>query len=79
MSLNEKHVEEGLDHKNLLEFTIKYHADHRKHRYEPVEESKKQVNTIFIDGKFAIKVIMECRTTSAHKFSKILGFKFFRF
>ena len=32
--LNEKYIEEGLDHKNLREITIKYHSDHRKHRYE---------------------------------------------
>ena len=32
--LNEKHIEEGLDHKNLREITIKYHSDHRKHRYD---------------------------------------------
>ena len=32
--LNEKHVNEGLIHKNLQETTIKYHSNHRKHRYE---------------------------------------------
>ena len=73
--LNEKHREEGLDHKNLQEITTKYHSDHRKHRYELVEEPKKQCNRIFIDEKLAIKVIMDCRTTSAHKFRTRLGFK----
>ena len=34
-----------------------------------------QFNTIFIDKKLAIKVIMDCRTTSAHKFRTRLGFK----
>ena len=38
--LNEKHIEEGLDHKNLREITTKYHSDHRKHRYELVEEPR---------------------------------------
>ena len=28
-----------------------------------------------IDGKLAIKVIMDCRATSAHKFRRRLGFK----
>ena len=28
---NEKHVEEGLDHKKLREITIKYDSNHRKH------------------------------------------------
>ena len=75
MWLNEKHIEKGLDHKNMREITIKYFSDYRKHRYEVAEEPKKQVNRIFIDGKLAIKVIMDCRTTSAHKFRTRLGFK----
>ena len=28
--LNEKHTEEGLDHKNAQEIEIKYQTDHRK-------------------------------------------------
>ena len=36
--LNEKHTEEGLDHKNLGYIAIKYHSDNRKHRYELVDE-----------------------------------------
>ena len=36
--LNEKHIEEGLDHKNLREITTKYSPNHRKQRYELVEE-----------------------------------------
>ena len=31
--LNEKHIEEGLDPKSLGEITVKYHSDHRRHRY----------------------------------------------
>ena len=30
--LHKKHIEEGLDHKNLQEMTTKYHSGHRKHR-----------------------------------------------
>ena len=73
--LNEKHTEEGLDHKNLREIAKKYNSYHRKHWYEVVEEPKKQVITIFINEKLAVKVIMDCRTTSAHKFRARLGFK----
>ena len=29
--LNEKHIEEGLDYKNLWEIKTKYHSDQRKH------------------------------------------------
>ena len=35
----------------------------------------KEVNRIFIDEKLAIKVIMDSRTTSAHKFRTRLGLK----
>ena len=73
--LNEKHIEEGLDYKKLREITTKYNSNHRKHKYELVEEPKKQINRIFIDQNLAIKVIMDCRTTSAQKFKKRLGFK----
>ena len=75
MRLTEKHIEEGLHHKNFQEITRKYHSDHRKHRFELVEEPKKQVNRTFIDEKLAIKVIMDCRTTSVHIFRTRSGFK----
>ena len=77
MWLNEKHIEEGLDHKTLREITIKYHSGHRKSSYEQVEEPKKQVDRIFIDAKLATKVFMNCRTTLAHIFKKRLGFKLY--
>ena len=54
---------------------MNYPSDHRKHRYDLIEEPKKEVNRIFIDGKSSIKVIMDCRTTSADKFETRLGFK----
>ena len=59
----------------MREITIKFHSDHRKHRYELVEDPKKQVKRIFTDQKLAVKVIMDCRTTLAHKFRTWLGFK----
>ena len=73
--LNEEHIGEGLDHKKLQEIITNYHSDKRKHRYELVEEPKKQVNRIFINGKLAIKLIMDFTTTSANKFRTRLGFK----
>ena len=41
--VNEKHVEEGLDHKNLRATTLKHLSNHRKHRYELVNEPKKAI------------------------------------
>ena len=35
LRLNEKHIEEGLDHKNLQEISIIYHSNQRKNRYKP--------------------------------------------
>ena len=40
LQLNEKHIEERLDHKNVREITTKHHSDHRKHRYELVTKPK---------------------------------------
>ena len=59
----------------MQETATKYNSNHRKHRYELVQEPKKQVNRIFIYKKSAIKVIMDCRATSAHEFRIRLGFK----
>ena len=46
--LNEKHIEEELDHKNLQEITTRYNSNQRKRKYE-LEEPNKQLNRIFID------------------------------
>ena len=59
--LNEKHIEEGQDHKNLRVTGIKYLPDHINHRYGLVDEPKKQPNRMFIRKDLATKVIMNCR------------------
>ena len=38
--LNEKHIEEGLSQKNFQMTTVKYLSDHRKRRYELIDEPK---------------------------------------
>ena len=48
LQLNEKHIEEGLDHKNLREITVKYHSDHRKQRYELVGEPKNNATEVLL-------------------------------
>ena len=55
--------------------TIKYISNQRKHRFELVDEQKKQPNRIFINKESIIKVIIDCRTMAVHKFRTILGFK----
>ena len=39
--LNEKHVEEGLDHKNLPIITKKCPSNYSKHRYKLMDKAKK--------------------------------------
>ena len=39
-----------------------------------IDEPKKQFNRVFID-ELVIKLIMDCRTKSAHTFRTRLGFK----
>ena len=63
------------EYKNLWKITTKYNSNQRKHRYELVQEQKKQCNRIFIDEKLAVKVILDCTTTSFHKLRTKLGFK----
>ena len=36
-----KHIEKGLDYKNLREIALEYHPDHGQHKYELVDEPKK--------------------------------------
>ena len=45
--LNEKHMEEKLDHENLPVITNKYDPACNKHKYELVDKPKKQLNRRF--------------------------------
>ena len=40
LGLNKKHIEDGLDHKNMPVSTKKYSSNYRKHRYELVDKPK---------------------------------------
>ena len=70
-----KHIEVGLDHKKLWVTTWKHLSDHKKHKYELIDQPKKQCTIIFVYEKIPIKVIMDWRAISAHKFITSLGFK----
>ena len=58
MWLNEKKIEECLDHQNLREFTLKHLSNHRNYRHKLDNKSRKQCNWLLTDEKLAIKVIM---------------------
>ena len=51
MWLNEKHIEEGLDHKYLWVATVNYFSDYRKGRYNLVVEPKKTTQQNFFTQK----------------------------
>ena len=51
----------GVDHKNSQMITVRYLFSHRKHRYELVDETKKQPNRILVHKELANKVIMDYR------------------
>ena len=68
-------MEERLEFKNLPIITRKYLSKYRKHRFELVDEPKKQQRRVFLKEESAIKVIMDCRTTAACKFRARLRFK----
>ena len=63
----------------MREIVVKYYSDQTKSRYELATEPENQCNIIFTDAKLAVKVIVNCRTTSAHKFRTKLGFKLYYF
>ena len=73
--LNEKHKEEGLDHEKLWVTTVNNLLDHKKHRYELLNEPVKQPHRLFVDKELTIKVFMDCRITAPHKFQTRIGFK----
>ena len=65
--LNEKHIEEKLNHKNLPAITNKYDQVHKKHRYELVNEPKYQPNRKFLLTDLVLKIIMDCRTDESYQ------------
>ena len=58
----------------LLVTIVKYLSYHKKHRYELIDELKKQPNRIAIHKKLVTKIIMICRTTAAHMLRTRVGF-----
>ena len=73
--LNEKHVEEKLDHKNLPVITNKYDPVYKEHRHELVDKPKKQPNRKLLCSDLALKVIMDCRIDESCSLKRNLGFK----
>ena len=60
------HCRLGFDYKIFWMTAVKFFSANRKHRHEILDEPKKQPNIIFIDKELTTKVILDCRTTTAH-------------
>ena len=68
--LNEKHIEEQLEHKNLQVITNKYDKIYKKSRYELVDKPIKQPNRKFLCVDVALKIVMDCRTDKSCSLKK---------
>ena len=68
--LNEKNIEEKLDHKNLPVITNKYDKIYKKLKYELVNKPIKQLNIRFLCADLALKIIMDCRTDKSFSLKK---------
>ena len=68
--LNEKNIEEKLDHKNLPVITNKYDKIYKKLKYELVNKPIKQLNIRFLRADLALKIIMDCRTDKSFSLKK---------
>ena len=72
--LNEKHIETQLEHSNLPDIRNKCDLRYKKCRSELRNCGKNQPCRSFSEEGFAIKIIMDCRTTPAVNFRTGLGF-----
>ena len=73
--LNEKHVEQQLEHKNLREATNKYNKEYRKRKYELIDEPIKQSHRRFIRSDLALKIIMDYRPDESCNLKGKLGLR----
>ena len=73
--LHEKNIEEKLGHKNLPTITKKYDQVYKKHKYELVNEAKKQLNRRFLCSDLTLKIILDCRTDESCNLKRNLGFR----
>ena len=74
--LNQMHVQQRLEHKNLRAISNKYDEEYRKCRYELIDEPIKQSHRRFICSDLALKIIMDCRTDESYNLKRNLWFRF---
>ena len=71
--LNEKHIEEQLEHSSLSEVTSKYPPELRKQRQELLKDCNKQPCRRFLEESSAVQIIMDYRTPPTVSFKTKLG------
>ena len=72
--LNERHVQQELEPKNLPALTNKYNEEYKNCRYELIDYPIKQSCRRFIHGDLALKLIMDCRTYESCNLKRNLEF-----
>ena len=71
--LNERHIEQQVDHSALRNITSQYPPEFKKQRQE-LQDCNEQPCRKFIKKDFTIQIIMDCRTTSSLNVKTKLGF-----
>ena len=72
--LNERHVQQQLELKNLPSITNKYSEEYKKCRYKLIDDPIKQSCRRFIHNDLALKIKMDCRTDELCNLKRNLGF-----
>ena len=72
--LNERHIQQQLELKNLPALTKKYSEEYKKCRYEWTHDPIKESYRRFIRNDLALKIIMDCRTNESCNLERNLGF-----
>ena len=72
--LNERHVQQQLEHKILSALTNKYSEECKKCRYKLIDDPMKQSCRRFILNDLALKIIMDCRTDESCNLKRNLRF-----
>ena len=72
--LNERHVQQHIELKNLPALKNKYSEEYKKCRYELIDDPVKQSCRRFIRNDLALKIIMDCRTDESCNPKRNRGF-----
>ena len=72
--MNETNIKDQLKHSNLAVVTLQYSSELKKYRQELQDCGNHQPCRRFLEGDFAMQIIMDCRTIPAVNFETKLVF-----